>query len=167
MPTIKFCPQCASPLVTRTLEDRERLACPAESCGYVFYDNPTPVVAALLEYEGDVILARNKGWPDTWFGLITGFLEREESPEEGALREVQEELGLQGEIVRLIGVYAFPEMNQVIIAYHVRARGEIQLGEEIAEIKRIPPEKLRPWPMGTGHAVRDWLHARSAPEAGR
>jgi NAD+ diphosphatase len=160
MAEMRFCPRCATPLAPREDGGRGRLACPEAGCGYVFYDNPMPVIAALVEREGAIILARNKGWPAEWFGLITGFLERGESPAEGALREVKEELDLDGEIVSLIGLYPFPEMNQIIIAYHVRARGEIALGEELAAYKAVPPEKLRPWPMATGHAVRDWLAAR-------
>ena len=94
------------------------------------------------------------------FGLMTGFLERGESPEEGVLRELREELGVEGTIVRLIGVYPFAMRNEVIIAFHVIARGEITRGDEIAEIKRVAPEKLRAWEFGTGLAVRDWLAAR-------
>ena len=56
-------------------------------------------------------------------------------------------------------------MNQVIIAYHVGAHGEIKTNEEIAGVKAVPPDKLRPWPLGTGLAVRDWL-ARKAEEPG-
>jgi len=53
-------------------------------------------------------------WPKSWFGLVTGFLERGESPEAGCLREVQEELGLdEAEIVSLIGVYEFTVRNEV------------------------------------------------------
>lgn len=164
MRRFEFCPRCATPLETRRLEeDRERLVCRGEGCGFVFYDNPLPVVAALCEHEGEILLARNKGWPEGWFGLVTGFLERGEGPEEGVLRELREELGLEGEIVRLIGVYPFPELNQLIIAYHVRARGQICLGAELEGYKRVSPERLRPWPMGTGHAVRDWLEGRKSP----
>ncbi len=157
---MKFCPTCASPLQPRQMEGRERLVCPNESCGYVFYDNPVPVVAALLEHGQTVLLVRNKGWPEKWYGLVSGFLEKGESPEEGVLREVKEEVGLKGEIVSFIGAYPFVEMNQVILAYHVRGHGEIVIGSEIAGVKAVPPDKLRPWPLGTGHAVRDWLAAR-------
>ncbi len=136
-----------------------RPACP--NCTYVYYDNPTPVVAALVGHEGDVILARNKGWPETWYGLVTGSLERGETPEDGVLRELKEELDLVGEIVSMIGVYSFFRMNQVIVAYHVRATGRITLGEELADYKRVPPDKLRPWPEGTGVAVREWLASRT------
>ena len=132
-------------------------------CGFVFWDNPTPVVAALVEHDDDVLLVRNHGWPDTWFGLVAGFLERGEAPDDGVLREVQEELGLQCEVVELIGNYPFRRMHQVILAYHVRAtRGaEVVLGEELAEYKRVTVDTLRPWPMGTGHAVADWLKKRA------
>lgn len=153
-----YCPQCTKALGAREDGGRVRSACP--SCDYVFYDNPAPVVAALVEHDGDVILARNKEWPEKWFGLITGFLERGETAEDGVLRELKEELGLDGEIVELIGVYSFFRMNQVIMAYHIRAEGEIVLGEELAAYKRIAPDKLRPWPEGTGQAVADWLATR-------
>jgi hypothetical protein len=48
----------------------------------------------------------------------------------------------------------------VIIAYHVVGEGTIELGEELAEYRLIEPAKLRPWPMGTGYALADWMRAR-------
>jgi NADH pyrophosphatase NudC (nudix superfamily) len=156
-----YCPACASLLEPRETEGRRRLACTSESCDFVFYDNPVPVVAALLEHGETVILVRNKGWPEKWYGLVSGFLEKGESPEEAVLREIKEEVGLKGEIVSFIGAYPFVEMNQVILAYHVRGHGEIAIGDEIAGVKAVPPDKLRPWHLGTGHAVRDWLAARA------
>ena len=108
-----------------------------------------------------MLLARNKGWPESWYGLITGFLEREEAPGAAVLREVSEELGLEGEIVDLIGLYAFPRMNQLIIAYHVQGRGTIRLGDELAHVKPVSPDKLKPWSFGTGLAVQDWLERRA------
>lgn len=157
---MRYCPTCRSDLVAREEDGRTRLACSSEDCDYVFYDNPVPVVAALLEHGQTVLLVRNKGWPEKWYGLVSGFLEKGESPEDGVLREVKEEVGLRGEIVSFIGAYPFSEMNQIILAYHVRAHGEIVVGEEIAGVKAVPPDKLRPWPLGTGQAVRDWLAAR-------
>jgi NAD+ diphosphatase len=164
MDDFHFCPRCGKPLVKRALDGRERQACAAD-CGYVSYENPTPVVAALVEREGKVILVRNKGWPETWFGLVSGFLERGETPEAGVLRELREELGLTGRIQRLIGVYGFPERNELIVAYHVEAEGPIAVGEELEGFKEISPDALRPWPFGTGHAVADWLAARRAQSA--
>jgi NAD+ diphosphatase len=157
MGEFRYCPQCGKDLIKKQLEGRERLCCPADSCGYVWWDNPLPVVAAVIKKDGEIILARNKEWPEKVFGLITGFLEKGETPEAAVIREVKEELGLDAEIRELIGVYPFVERNQLIIAYYLTASGEITLGNELAEIRMIPPQKLRPWQFGTGLAVRDWL----------
>lgn len=162
MPDFAYCPRCARPLIEQKQAGLVRRVCPESSCGFVFYDNPTPVVAALVEHEDTVVLVRSHGWPEDWFGLVTGFLERGESPEAGTLREVQEELGLDGSIVRLIGVYPFERMNQIIVAYHVRATGTLTLGDELAGYKRVPPDRLKPWRSGTGQAVADWLASRGA-----
>lgn len=150
------CPLCAAALVDREVDGETRRAC---ACGFVHYDNPTPVVAAIVQVGDEVVLVQNKGWPGSWFGLVSGFLERGESPVEGVLREVREEIGLYAELVSLVGNYGFEEMNQVILAYHVRADGEPVAGDEIEAIRRVPIAKLRPWPMGTGKAVADWLAA--------
>jgi NADH pyrophosphatase NudC (nudix superfamily) len=156
----KFCPQCGSALTTAELSGRPRLKCSSETCDYVFWDNPTPVVAAIVEHEGKVILTQNKGWPEKWFGVVAGFLEKGETPDQGALREVKEELGLDGEIVGFIGYYSFEQRNQIIFAFHVKAEGEIVIGDELARIKALPPEEVRPWSQGTGPALKDWLERR-------
>ena len=154
----RFCPRCATALERGIHGERERSACPA--CGWVHWDNPTPVVAAVIEYEGKVFLARNAAWPEGRFALVTGFLERDETPRDAVIREVKEETQLDALDARLIGVYDFALRNQVIIAYHVPAQGEVRLNEELVEYRLIEPAKVRVWPRGTGLALADWLRAR-------
>ena len=108
-----------------------------------------------------ILLARNRAWVEGAFGLITGFLERDEDPADGVMREVKEELDLDASSAQLIGVYPFTRKNEVILAYHVLASGDIHLNEELAEYRLIAPEKLKAWDYGTGLAVRDWLAGRS------
>jgi NADH pyrophosphatase NudC (nudix superfamily) len=154
---MKYCPQCGEKLFKTHKRGIERLCCPESSCTFINWNNPIPVVAGLVEHDGDIVLVQNRGWPDTWFGLVSGFLEAYEEPSDAIVREISEELGLQGKVISLIGLYSFPQMNQLIIAYHVSAHGNILIGEELSDIKRIPPERLKPWSFGTGAAVRDWL----------
>jgi NADH pyrophosphatase NudC (nudix superfamily) len=156
----RFCPRCAAPLEDRILNGGARRACAADGCGFVYWDNPVPVVAALVEHEGAIVLANNVEWPEHLYGLITGFLEKEETPEQGVLREVREELGLDGRVESLIGLYPFARMNQVILAFHVKGEGTLVPGAELRAVKRIAPDRLRPWEFGTGLAVRDWLNRR-------
>ena len=130
------------------------------ACGFRQYDNPVPVVSAIVEHDGKVVLARNKAWPPTWYALVAGFLERGESPEEGVRREVKEELGLDALETRLVGVYPFERMNQVIIAFHVSATGTIALNEELDDFRHVPFDRCKVWPAGTGFALRDWLRTK-------
>jgi NADH pyrophosphatase NudC (nudix superfamily) len=161
----RFCPSCGHGLEPiEQLEDgglKTRLRCP--SCQWTHWNNPTPVLAAVIECadrDGQLLLARNAAWPGRFFALITGFMEAGESPEEGLAREVQEETSLEVLSTDLIGVYDFQRMNQVIIAYHVLARGEVRLSPELAEYKLFAPEEVVCWPQGTGQALAKWLRGR-------
>src|SRR5580658_9940450 len=122
----KHCGTCGASL-SEVAEAPGQRRCSDDSCARVTYLSPIPVVAAIVEHEGDVLLVRGHGWPESWYGLVTGFLEPTESPEEAVRREVKEELGLAAGEGALVGAYAFAQMNQVIIAYHVTAHGVITL----------------------------------------
>jgi NAD+ diphosphatase len=157
---MRFCPRCAAPLAQTEVGGATRMACADPACAYVHWDNPIPVVAAIVEHEGRVVLARNRGWPENMYGLVTGFLERGESPQQGVAREVKEELDLDTVAASLVGVYPFERKNELIIAYHVQAAGVISLNEELVDYRTIVPARLRPWKFGTGLALADWLRGR-------
>lgn len=158
----KFCPQCATALQPITeLEDsgpRERLRCPA--CRWTHWNNPTPVLAAVVQYQDRILLARNAAWPAKVYALITGFMEAGETPQDGIRRELKEETNLDALEVNLIGVYDFQRMNQVIIAYHVRAEGEVKLSPELVDWKLYAYDQVKCWPAGTGYALADWLRGQ-------
>ena len=109
--------------------------CTSASCDYVFWNNPTPV-AAIVELDDAIVLVRNKGWPEKMYWLITGFLEKGETPA-GILREIREELGLEGKAVNFIGYYSFFEMNQLILAFHVQARGKRLLAKSLPKSRPL------------------------------
>ena len=162
---MRYCPRCAQPLIDLPLAGRQRLSCPDLQCGFVHWDNPLPVVAAIIEHEdsdGRILLARNKAWTVEFFALITGFLERDESPEAAVAREVKEETGLETTATSLVGVYDFARKNEILIVYHVKARGAIVLNEELSDYRLVEPKDIVPWELGTGPAVKDWLARRSA-----
>ena len=156
-----YCLQCGSTLQPADIDGQTRHRCSAPDCTYIFWNNPVPIVAAIVEVDGAVILARNKEWPEKMYGLVTGFLVQDETPEAAVRREVREELGLDSTTAHFIGHYNFSSMNQLIIAYHIPTKGDIVLSTELADIKRVPIERLKPWSIGTGPAVRDWLASRS------
>jgi NADH pyrophosphatase NudC (nudix superfamily) len=158
----RFCPHCAAPLApTVLLEDggeKERLRCAA--CGFTHWNNPTPVLAAVIEYGGQILLARNAAWDGKMYALITGFMEAGETPQDGIQREIQEETSLHASELHLIGVYDFQRMNQVIIAYHAVCEGQIRLSPELVDYRLFSPPSVKCWPSATGFALADWLRSR-------
>jgi NADH pyrophosphatase NudC (nudix superfamily) len=161
-PAFKYCPQCATPLeLIASLEDggeKERMRCVA--CGYTHWNNPTPVLAAVIEYDGQILLARNAAWPGKMFALITGFMEAGETPQAGIEREIAEETSLATHSLDLIGVYDFQRMNQIIIAYHAMCSGDVKLSPELVDYQLYTPETVKCWPSSTGYALADWLKSR-------
>jgi NADH pyrophosphatase NudC (nudix superfamily) len=158
----RFCPACAAPLALQSqMEDggeKARLRCTA--CDYTHWNNPTPVLAAVVEYQGKILLARNAAWTAEKFALITGFMEAGETPEGGIAREIEEETNLETSALKLLGVYDFQRMNQVIIAYHAVCHGEVRLSPELVDYRLYAFEDVLCWPAGTGYALADFLTSR-------
>jgi len=132
----RYCPKCGAGLRVKKLEKRIRLVCPG--CGWVNYENPLPSAAALVRNRKDEILLVKRGVEPSkgkW-ALPSGFIEIDETPERACLRELKEETGLKGEIVRLIGVYSQESglyKNVLIIGYEVNARGNLLPGSDSQE----------------------------------
>ena len=162
MSLFQFCPMCATELQAITQEEdggpKERMRCVV--CQWTHLNNPTPVLAGIVQFRDQILLARNAAWPGRRFALITGFMEAGESPEEGITREIAEETQLQVSSLKLVGVYDFQRMNQVIIAYHAVADGEVRLSSELAEYKLFNYPDIICWPAGTGYAMGDWLRSQ-------
>ena len=159
MTEFRFCPSCATPLAWVSLAEdggnTTRLRCPA--CGYTHWNNPTPVLAAVVELGGKILLAQNAAWPGKMFALITGFMEAGESPQDGIRREIKEETNLNTQTLSLIGAYDFQKMNQVIIAYHAVCNGSVTLSPELVDYRLFEHDQLKCWPGATGQALADWL----------
>lgn len=161
----RHCLACGTALERiEQLEDggaKTRLRCPA--CGWTHWNNPVPVLAAVVEcvdQGGKILLARNAAWKGRMFALITGFMEAGETPEHGIAREVAEETSLEVLSTELLGVWDFQRMNQLIVAYHVQARGTVRLSPELAEYKLFDIPDLRCWPAGTGYALAKFVASR-------
>lgn len=162
---MKYCPECRNKLQIQVLDGIERKLCTSSDCGFVVWDNPVPVVAGVVIYQGKLLLARNSAWPESVFSMITGYLERFEAPEQAIQRELQEELGLNTRDMEFIGHYPFRDKNQLIIAYAIHAEGELRLNEEIAATQMISLENISKKDFAhlelTRRIIKDWLKRRS------
>jgi ADP-ribose pyrophosphatase YjhB (NUDIX family) len=161
-----YCQRCAHALVERYVaeEDRTRLIC--DACGFVHYMNPRVVAAAIVSHDNRVLLQQRAIEPSR--GLWTfpgGFLEIGETPEAGAMRETKEEVGLEVEILNLLGVYARPHVGIVLVVYEATsARDDATVADSESLAVRWYAADDIPWPDlafdTTAQALREWLARR-------
>ena len=164
--TLSHCSRCGGPLTLGPIpgDERHRLACPA--CGHISYVNPRLVVTAIpVTDDGQVVLIRRGFEPGrgSW-AQPGGFLEVDETPTEGAIRETLEETGLVVAPGEIIGLYARLEAAVVVLAYEARiVSGEMRTSPEALEVAAFSPESI-PWSeiafKTTWWALVDWLGKR-------
>ncbi len=97
----KYCPYCGSAVRDKYEGDMLRKYCTA--CALYFYDNPLPVVSAIVTKGREVLLVKRRFAPHKgkWC-LPSGFAETGESIQSATLRELEEETGLKGEITGFV-----------------------------------------------------------------
>jgi len=148
----KYCPKCGAELKLKKIEKEKRLTCP--ECQWVNYENPLPSSAALVRNKkGEILLVKRGVEPGKGkWALPSGFIEIDETPEKACLRELKEETGLKGEIVRLVGVYSQKSLlyrNVLIIGYEVEARGKLSPGSDSQRAEFFPLDKLPDIPFSS------------------
>ena len=143
-----FCQKCGTPMQQSQLDGRMRWQCP--SCGYVQYENPVPGVGILIEYEGGLVMVQ-RGHPpgEGQWALPSGFIEADETVEQAAVREAQEETGLDVDLLELFGVYSFPEgplRSGLIIFYRARPHdiGALRAGDDAKDAQVFKPDEFPP-----------------------
>lgn len=111
-------------------------------------------VNAVIERDGQYLLARRQDIG--WWHLVGGGLEYGETIQQGLLREIQEEIGASVDILRLVGVYAKPQKQEVVLTFlcHLAAdTAEPRISDEITEIGWFAPDGL-PQPLLPKHRER-------------
>jgi ADP-ribose pyrophosphatase YjhB (NUDIX family) len=89
-----YCPQCGAALTSRQFEGRERTYC--RDCDRFVWRDAVPVADVVVHEAGRVLFVERAIPPGrgTW-GLPSGFLEHDEDPRAGAVRELAEETELR------------------------------------------------------------------------
>jgi ADP-ribose pyrophosphatase YjhB (NUDIX family) len=163
-----YCFDCGTPLELRQVEGRGRAFCPR--CERIHYAQLKVGAGALVERDGRLLLLRRTRAPfkGCW-NLPAGYVESDESPAEGVVREAYEEVGLRVEARRLVDVYFFdddPRGNGILIVYACRpAGGEPRPSQEGSDPTFFLRENVPLELAGGGHdqAVRAWKRRVGEP----
>ncbi|MCQ0987111.1 NUDIX hydrolase [Jiella marina] len=130
----------------RTPDDDNQPRRICDNCGFVAYENPKIVVGSVVRHEGAILLCRRAIEPRRGFWTIpAGYLELNETPEEGARREAREEAEAELAISRLLAVYSVPRISQVQLIYRAGLKQPgFAAGPESLEVKLFRFEEI-PW----------------------
>jgi ADP-ribose pyrophosphatase YjhB (NUDIX family) len=163
---LNFCSRCGSPLALgpHPQESRDRLLC--ANCGFIAYVNPRLVVSTLpITSAGHVVLIRRAIEPGYgWWAQPGGFLEIDETAEDGAVRETLEETSLVVEPTEVIGVYTRPQAAVVVVCWEAHViGGEMRPTDESLDVREFSADQI-PWAhlafQTTTWALRDWVRLR-------
>ncbi len=158
----RFCPSCGEVLAKTEMEGYLRPIC--ESCGFVYYLDPKVAVAVIVPYGDGIVLGRRAIDPGmgAW-SFPSGYVNRGEVLEEAAIREVEEEVGLEVAIDGLVGVYSSAGETVVLVVYSGSVvGGDLEAGPEMSELGIFPPDRFPA--MAFSHdrqIIADWMHFRS------
>ena len=126
-------------------DDRLRLVCP--DCGYIVYENPKVVVGSVATLDGKILLCKREIGPRRgYWTLPAGFLELDETTQDGAIREALEEASARIEILTLLAVYNIRRISQVQLIYRAKLLApDIAPGPESQEVGLFAWDEI-PWP---------------------
>lgn len=143
----KFCIYCGGQ-ITKNKEDNVLRDC-CSRCHCFFYDNPLPVVSAIVDESRQILLVKRDRAPfkGHWC-LPTGFAEAGESIEDAALRELQEETGVKGKISRLLDVDSYKSHfygDLLFLTFVVdKTGGKVAAGDDSAQARFYPINEIPP-----------------------
>jgi ADP-ribose pyrophosphatase YjhB (NUDIX family) len=137
--SFQYCPICGRVLELGVIDGKERKFCP--NCDFIDYKNPVPVAVAIA-VKGKKVLMIKRGMAPrkgAW-GPPSGFIEVGETPEEACLRELKEETGVSGQVVRLVGVSRLGDKevygDMLMVRYLVKVGDEeITPGDEVEDAR--------------------------------
>lgn len=143
---MKFCSNCASPVVQRVPpgDSLPRYVC--DQCGEIHYQNPKVVVGTIPEWESRLLLCRRAIEPRYgYWTLPAGFMENGETVAEGAARETLEEAGARVALAEPFAIISVPRVNQVHVFYRARVLDlEFNPGTETLEVALFDEARI-PW----------------------
>jgi ADP-ribose pyrophosphatase YjhB (NUDIX family) len=166
---MKFCPECAAPLVRRIPPGDSVPRDVCDACGNVHYQNPKLVVGTVPEWEGRILLCRRAIEPRYgYWTLPAGFMENGETTGEGAARETLEEAGARVELLAAFSMISVPYVNQIHVFYRARLLDlDFAPGVESLELALVEEAQI-PWKdiafRTVGLTLKHWFadHARGS-----
>jgi ADP-ribose pyrophosphatase YjhB (NUDIX family) len=143
----KHCLYCGGEITKKSEDGVLRDFCPC--CNSYFYENPLPVVSTIIESSRRILLVKRGRAPSKGLWCLpSGFAEAGESIEEAALRELKEETGIKGKIIKLLDVDSYKSRfygDLLFLTFIVeQSGGKLAAGDDCSQARFWPVNKLPP-----------------------
>lgn len=116
-----FCISCGNPTQKIIPPDDDRLRAVCPSCGQVHYTNPKMVVGCIPEWNGEILLCKRNIEPRKGFWTLpAGYLESNESVQDGAVRETREETRAEVKIIEPYRLYNITFVDQMYLMFRAK-----------------------------------------------
>lgn len=130
---------------------------------YMEYQNPIPTADIIIEILGKIVLIKRKNPPYGW-ALPGGFIEYGESAEHTAMREAQEETGLEIKDLKQFHVYSTPgrdpRFHTLTVVFTATSSGTPRAASDAQEIGLFTKENLPDLAFDHKHILDDYFHKR-------
>jgi ADP-ribose pyrophosphatase YjhB (NUDIX family) len=159
---VNFCSACGNRVLLKLVQGDviPRFVC--VTCNAVHYQNPTILVSCLAYIDDRLLMCRRAQDPGRGLWSVpAGFMEKNESVEQSAVRETLEETGVRidAQELHLYSVLSLPDLSQVYITLRTELRSPpaITPGHESLDVRLLRETDIEP---------REWAFAGPAIERG-
>ncbi len=146
MAHLEFCSNCGEKNKFGKKDGNNRFYC--SLCHAVHYENPKPTATLICPKNDSILLVKRAKEPGKGlWGLPGGFIERGETPEAGAERELLEETNLNGTVKQILGICShfntvFGDILLIGMEVQISDWLPIKAGDDAMETTLFPQEEL-------------------------
>ncbi len=160
----RYCPKCGGSLDKKIVKSNEpkRLVC--QDCSFIFYQDPKVVAGTVFTLNGGIVLLKRGVEPALGKWVFPGgYVDRDESVQDAAVRETKEESQLDVKLGPLLNVYSYPRSPNVIIVYTAEVIGGTLTAADESIEAAVFGSKEVPWHElafdSTKDALNDYIRA--------
>lgn len=143
---MKYCCECASPVSLKIPEGDTLPRYVCDHCQTIHYQNPKVITGCIPIWEEKILLCRRAIEPryGKWT-LPAGFMENNETTQQGAARETMEEAQALVSDMQLFGVFNIPHISQVYVMFRANmTSGHFAATHESLETQLFTEDTI-PW----------------------
>lgn len=158
----KYCSKCGSKMHRHS---KER-AMECLKCKHLSFPRISPAVIVAVKKDDKLLLAHNSKFRKGLYSVIAGYIEPGETPEEAAIREVQEEVSVKIKNLRYVKSQSWPFPDSLMMGYIAEYdSGEISPdNHEIDDAGWYKVEDFNKVIIPGYHAIARWLIDELFPE---